>query len=103
MTGGDDLTRGGSYRGVEGWEDYRRDAHETWRSLKAEAVTIDDLGDGVVTAEVVVSGVGRSSNATVAMPGHAVCVVRDGRLASAHIFQSAEEARRYTDELLAAG
>ena len=102
LTGGD-MSTGGTFVGVQGWEEYRREAHVTWASLAAEVRDLSDRGAGVVTGELVLRGVGQASHVTVEMPVHAVMEVRDGRLARTHVFQTAEEARRRAEDLLGDG
>ncbi len=102
VTGGD-LTAGGTFVGIEGWEEYRRLARETWASISVDTRAITDLGHGVIYVENTLQAVGLTSNAQVAMPAYSVGVVREGRVAATYVFQTAEEARRHADELLGTG
>jgi hypothetical protein len=99
VTGGD-LSRGGTFVGTAGWEEYRRVAGETWASLSIDSGAMTDMGRGVIYVEHTLQAVGKTSNAQVAMPAYSVGVVRDGRVAASYVFQTADEARRYAEELL---
>jgi ketosteroid isomerase-like protein len=96
LTGGDTVG-GGMYRGREGWADYRDELADTWSTFAIELVDAHDLGAGVVAAEAVLKGEGRSSRAPVSMPVCIVFTVRDGLLARAMSYHSLADALAAAD------
>lgn len=61
---GGGLVEGAVYRGHEGLSEFMRMQHETWLSVNARIVEIQDVGERVLV-EVALSAIGRSSGILV--------------------------------------
>lgn len=89
-TGGG-LLEGAVYRGPEGITEFIELQAETWESIVAEAVGIQDLGDQVLI-EVQLKAVGRSGGVPVDRITWNVFTVREGKAAGGRVYSSKREA-----------
>ena len=90
---GGGLIEGAVYRGHRGIVEFVTVQAETWESMVADPVKIEDLGDRVLV-EVHLHGVGRASGVPVDRTTWNVFQLRDGKLAAGHVYTGRYEASR---------
>src|SRR2546421_3969286 len=88
---GGGLLEGAVFRGPEGAVEFVELQSETWESVIAEPVEMQDLGDTVLV-EVHLSAVGRGSGVPVERVTWNVFEVLDGRVTSGTVYTSKEQA-----------
>jgi ketosteroid isomerase-like protein len=88
---GGGLLEGAVFRGHEGLAEFIALQSETWESVVAEPLEIQDLGDKVLV-EVRLSVVGRASGIAVERVTWNVFEIRDGKAAAGRVYVSKDEA-----------
>jgi ketosteroid isomerase-like protein len=88
---GGGIVEGAVYRGRGGMAEFVEMQNETWRSLSADPVTIEDLGKRVLV-EVRLDAVGRASGVAVNRTTWNVFELRDGKVATGRVYVTKAEA-----------
>lgn len=88
---GGGIVEGAVYRGRDGIAEFVEVQNETWRSLTADPVTIQDLGSRVLV-EVRLEAVGRASGVAVNRTTWNVFELRDRKVAAGRVYPTKAEA-----------
>src|ERR1700730_4246792 len=88
---GGGLIEGATYQGHAGIREFIAMQDETWATVKANPVTIRDLGNAALI-EVNLEAVGRARGIPVDVMTWNVCAIRDGKVTGLVVYTTKEEA-----------
>jgi ketosteroid isomerase-like protein len=82
----------GTYRGLAQLEELWGEFEDAWDDFRVEIEAIHPAGGGRLVASTRVTGRGKGSGVAVDARGAVLWAFRDGKIAGAKLFQTAEEA-----------
>ena len=83
---------GTSYEGYDGWRRYYADREEVFGEGKVEVISCEPVGDDVIVAHILSTGVGRGSGLATEHKIFSVSWFREGRVVRQQVFMTREQA-----------